>query len=225
MSLAMTAAPIDNQYSDNNDNIINKKRQHNRTQKRLYNIDSQKVNSVIESLHSSEQESGTSYKPLVDFELADYKPLNPLAPPIVHSKQEGMSNLEKTMNNSVSVPQPIENDNSALKSLENAFMNDDEVRRYYGRLVANYNQETNNNTHNIHPNIHSNIHPNNMINNTNMDGNQILIDKLNYMINLLEEKQDERTNNVTEEVVLYSFLGIFIIFVVDSFVRVGKYVR
>jgi hypothetical protein len=45
------------------------------------------------------------------------------------------------------------------------------------------------------------------------------------MINLLEEKQDEKTNNVMEEVVLYSFLGIFIIFVVDSFARVGKYVR
>jgi len=45
------------------------------------------------------------------------------------------------------------------------------------------------------------------------------------MINLLEEQQDEKTNNVTEEVVLYSFLGIFIIFVVDSFARVGKYVR
>ena len=45
------------------------------------------------------------------------------------------------------------------------------------------------------------------------------------MINLLEERQDERTNNVTEEVVLYSFLGIFIIFIVDSFARVGKYVR
>jgi hypothetical protein len=45
------------------------------------------------------------------------------------------------------------------------------------------------------------------------------------MINLLEEQQDEKTNNVTEEVVLYSFLGIFIIFVVDSFARIGKYVR
>jgi hypothetical protein len=53
----------------------------------------------------------------------------------------------------------------------------------------------------------------------------ILLQKLNYMINLLEEQQDEKTNNVTEEVILYSFLGIFIIFVVDSFARVGKYVR
>jgi hypothetical protein len=54
---------------------------------------------------------------------------------------------------------------------------------------------------------------------------EILLQKLNYMINLLEQNQDERTNNVTEEIVLYSFLGIFIIFIVDSFVRVGKYTR
>ena len=57
------------------------------------------------------------------------------------------------------------------------------------------------------------------------DPNDVLIQKLNYMINLLEQNQDERTNHVTEEIVLYSFLGIFIILIVDSFVRVGKYVR
>jgi high-affinity K+ transport system ATPase subunit B len=45
------------------------------------------------------------------------------------------------------------------------------------------------------------------------------------MISLLEDQQDEKTNNVTEEVVLSSFLGIFIIFIVDSFAKVGKYVR
>ena len=59
----------------------------------------------------------------------------------------------------------------------------------------------------------------------NDGSNDILLKKLNYMINLLEDQQDEKTENVTEEVVLYSFLGIFIIFVVDSFARVGKYVR
>jgi hypothetical protein len=53
----------------------------------------------------------------------------------------------------------------------------------------------------------------------------LLLQKLNYMITLLEEQQDERTSNVTEEVVLYSFLGIFIIFIADTFVRAGKYVR
>ena len=66
---------------------------------------------------------------------------------------------------------------------------------------------------------------NNSSNNSSTSNPDILIDKLNYMINLLEEQQDERIGNVTEEVVLYSFLGIFIIFIVDSFARVGKYTR
>ena len=52
-----------------------------------------------------------------------------------------------------------------------------------------------------------------------------LMTKLNYMIHLLEEQQDEKTDNVTEELVLYLFLGVFVIFVVDSFARVGKYKR
>ena len=45
------------------------------------------------------------------------------------------------------------------------------------------------------------------------------------MIHLLEEQKNEKTGSVTEELILYSFLGIFIIFIVDSFARVGKYVR
>jgi hypothetical protein len=53
----------------------------------------------------------------------------------------------------------------------------------------------------------------------------VLLEKLNYMIHLLEEQHDERTQTVTEEVILYSFLGIFIIFIVDSFCRIGKYTR
>jgi hypothetical protein len=52
-----------------------------------------------------------------------------------------------------------------------------------------------------------------------------LLDKLNYMIHLLEEQQDIKSGHVTEELILYSFLGVFIIFVLDSFARVGKYVR
>ena len=55
--------------------------------------------------------------------------------------------------------------------------------------------------------------------------NDRLMEKMNYMIHLLEENQSERTNNITEEFILYTFLGIFIIFVVDSFSRSGKYVR
>ena len=45
------------------------------------------------------------------------------------------------------------------------------------------------------------------------------------MIQLMEENKDEKTENITEELVLYMFLGIFVIFVVDSFARAGKYTR
>jgi len=49
--------------------------------------------------------------------------------------------------------------------------------------------------------------------------------KLNYLINLIEEGHDEKKNSVTEELVLYCFLGVFVIFIVDSFTKAGKYVR
>lgn len=52
-----------------------------------------------------------------------------------------------------------------------------------------------------------------------------LLKKLDYMIHLLEEQQETKTNTVTEEVILYSFLGVFVIFVLDSFARASKYVR
>lgn len=53
----------------------------------------------------------------------------------------------------------------------------------------------------------------------------VLLEKLNYMVHLLEEQQNEKTNNVTEEVVLYCFLGVFVIFMTDSFARASKYTR
>jgi hypothetical protein len=52
-----------------------------------------------------------------------------------------------------------------------------------------------------------------------------MLQKLDHIISLLEDQQDEKTGHVTEELILYCFLGVFIIFIVDSFARAGKYVR
>lgn len=52
-----------------------------------------------------------------------------------------------------------------------------------------------------------------------------ITEKMNYIIHLLEEQQKEPTKHITEEFILYTFLGIFVIYIVDSFARVGKYVR
>ena len=53
----------------------------------------------------------------------------------------------------------------------------------------------------------------------------VLLEKLNYMIYLLEEQRDEKTGQVTEELILYVFLGVFVLFVLDSFFKTGKYSR
>ena len=61
---------------------------------------------------------------------------------------------------------------------------------------------------------------------SNLGGGDIkLLDKINYMIHMLENMEAEKTANITEEFVLYSFTGIFIIFVLDTFLKTGKYVR
>lgn len=64
-------------------------------------------------------------------------------------------------------------------------------------------------------------------NKTNNLGNvqDKLMEKVNYIIHMLEIQQHEKTNNVTEELILYTFLGIFIIFICDTFALVGKYHR
>jgi len=52
-----------------------------------------------------------------------------------------------------------------------------------------------------------------------------LVEKLNYLIHLIEEQKHEPTQHVTEEFLLYTFLGVFIIYIVDAFSRAGRYIR
>jgi len=59
----------------------------------------------------------------------------------------------------------------------------------------------------------------------NLPRDDKLMEKINYMIHLLEQQQNEKTDNITEEFILYTFLGVFIIFIVDSFSKTGKYTR
>ena len=57
------------------------------------------------------------------------------------------------------------------------------------------------------------------------DSRDELLEKLNYIINLFEDEREIKTNKKNEEIVLYCFLGIFVIYVLDSFVSIGKYKR
>ena len=60
---------------------------------------------------------------------------------------------------------------------------------------------------------------------SNEGGSDKLMERINYMIHLLENQQHEKTDTITEEFILYIFLGAFVVFVVDSFARTGTYKR
>lgn len=231
MSLAMYAAPfndnsnnLNNSMNENQDNLINQKRQmHNKTQKRYpkEGFDTKKVNSVLETIHNNSTTDDD------DNNLGDFNP-----PPMPDSSGVNKTNAtEESMNMSSEkndlmfrtlgrAPQPNYEggDNLDLNDYK-VYGDNKSVEEYYKKILPGYNPNKN-------P-INRPYYNTNYINQTTDTSSSpdVLIQKLNYMINLLEEQQDEKTNNVTEEVVLYSFLGIFIIFVVDSFARVGKYIR
>lgn len=57
-------------------------------------------------------------------------------------------------------------------------------------------------------------------------GDNKIMEKINYMIHMMENLEGEKTANITEEFILYTFLGVFVIFVVDSFSRTSiRYIR
>lgn len=183
MSLAMYAAPFENDNKSNNKNhsrtIKNQSRGHNSTQK----SSSGKVSVLLEQIHS-QNENDDNEEAMNN--LADFDPI---------PKPESIG-----VNKTIERDAPAEEGDVSVEPTEN--LPSQYARQYYQQYVPQ------------------------QINNQNSNGEQNnLIEKMNYMIHLLEEQQDQKTNHVTEEIILYSFLGVFVIFVVDSFARVGKYVR
>jgi hypothetical protein len=228
MSLAMFAAPfVDNNnesYPNNSDNLMNQKRRtHSRTYKKYpkENFDTNKVNSVLEQIHNNldDDDDKDSFNPPPPSKSAGVEKTKPLL------QKEQMMNM--TSNNDVMfrtlgrAPQPNYegSDNLDLNDYSN-YGDNKTNNEYYKKVIPGYTAEKNP-VNKPYYNIANYTHPPVQ----EIPSQDILLQKLNYMITLLEEQQDEKTNNVTEEVVLYSFLGIFIIFIADTFVRVGKYVR
>jgi hypothetical protein len=56
-------------------------------------------------------------------------------------------------------------------------------------------------------------------------GGDKMTEKLNYLIQMVEGMQMEKTSHITEEFILYCLLGTFMIYIVDGFSRGGKYIR
>lgn len=96
-------------------------------------------------------------------------------------------------------------DNMVQQESYNNLTNSAVTNEYYKQFIPYFTQANNS------PNLHG--------------SKDLLLEKLNYMIHMLEEQKDVKNGNTTEELILYLFLGVFVIFVVDSFARAGKYTR
>ncbi len=243
MSLAMYAAPFDNDMMEVNDTPIHRKRNQNQKTQKRYPKDvgeslnnSERVNSILKTIHN-----------LPEFD--DLTNFNPPPPPVSAGVEQTKSrdNAEPQSNSIPSNSQPAspysttpmsnsgENDYSEVYSALSNITNLQNNGNYLANLIQNNHNvagkegfKGQNSGDRFMPNYQAMYQgvANEAANvSAPLDKYDLLMKKLNYMITLLEQQQDEKTGNVAEEVILYSFLGIFIIFIVDSFARVGKYVR
>ena len=204
MSLAMFAASIDDNSnitlpnnSDNSDNIINQKR-HKRTQRKypkIENFENNKVKNILDHIHNSTDD---------DDDKDDFKLLSPpesvgvsrTIPNKETPKQESFSGMEFPLGNKLIGKAPSPNyqngDNLDLNDYTN-YGDSKSVEEYYKRILPGYRSQANRPYHNT-------SQPNS---NQEYPSQDVLLQKLNYMISLLEDQQDQKTSNVAEEVVLY----------------------
>jgi hypothetical protein len=226
MSFAINAAPINNEENINllGETIIDqKKNQFKKTQKKSINFNSAKVNAVLENLQNMEDLDDN------ENEMGNFQPLSP--PQSMGVENTKSKDVLNPNTNNIDIPLPRDTgmitsgnnsesingktDEVDIQSLKDNFMNKNAVKEYFSNLIPNYNS-----INSGYPEQSTKINETSVL-----EQNDTVIHKLNYMINLLEDQQNEKTSNVTEEIILYTFLGIFIIFIVDSFARVGKYTR
>ena len=232
--------PLNPALLDNNNNngFSTNKKQFNRTiknQKNLTsNIQDNPILTTSTTLDKSNLDSGNPTS-VIDKSVNNQQPLNKITQvddvmkSIFNQNNESINSGTIFDINSDAKDNRIDNTSSNLTNVNN----DNNVRRQNQSLLPGkmYNLEnitpsnsdtsqyTNvNNLTTLNSNM---INPNREHNKTNTE----LLEKLNYVIYLLEEQRAQKSNYVTEEIILYIFLGIFIIFVLDKFSRPGKYTR
>ena len=193
----MSLATYASPYNNDNNNISNEKKPKikNKTIKRREPMSNRMNNPKLEAMIHSVNDIDNNAS---DEELANF---NPLDPPEMASLSNNDNNSDNSDNNG-----NYSQENEGFSSEQFSQLPGEYAKQYYQQYVPYVNQMSDDNS------------PNGV-------SKDEILHKLNYIIHMLEEQQSESTNNATEEIILYSFLGIFIIFVVDSFARAGKYVR
>lgn len=232
MSLAINAAPFENAPIYNNENhkkikgnglssklqqYLSKSSNHKKTQRVLkegfdFKMNKDKIKDIMNNIHDATFDDNDDNSSDNGNSFGDFIP--PPQSSGIEKTRFNENNQTQNQNHNSSVNEgfePLHNENDKLDLNDYHNYGDDKSNEeYYKRVLSGRGNDLGKNT---------NIHENGFV------SNDTILKKLTYMIQLLEEQQDEKTNNVTEEVVLYSFIGVFIIFVVDSFAKFGKYVR
>ena len=201
MSLAMYAAPFDNdssEYKNNdNDNIINKKRQtHNKTQKKYpkENFDQEKVNSVLEKIHNNsnmdEEDTLANFTPPPKPESAG------VSKTIATEKMQNMTNenMFRTMGKAPS-PNYENDDNLELNNFNSNYADNKSAEDYYKKFIPGYiagknpvnKQYYNSNTSNMSL--------------SGDNSNDLLLKKINYLTYLptLENESTTKIMNIPKK--------------------------
>ena len=181
---------------NNNENNDNKNRERNRRIKKLLND-----NNMNNNLTNNESD-----------DLEDFNP--PSHPAIQEPKKIVKENFTFDKIKSELL------DNQQEDELQNQQQNDNPVNK------ENFQQLPANNLQQYYEKYNAYLNSENNYNKQYISAsNEELLKKIDHILFLLEEQKETRTNYVTEELILYVFLGIFVIYLVDSFVKVGKYIR
>ena len=192
---AYNAQPVN--FGNNENNIEKKKK--NKT------IKNKKVKAILQHIEPFDNNNNN--------ELGEFKP-----PPKPISM--GVENTINHENNNQVTDNETDDETDNYKAINNEIndneINDNEINVENYKALNSQNEHLYNNDKYVP--YYTNLSNNPTINNE-------LVKKLNYMIHLLEENKNIETESVSEDVILYSFLGVFIIFVIDSFSRANKYIR
>jgi len=181
---------------------IHEQRRKNKTIKNrsVYPSSNDKVENMIKHLNlSSVEEEGNG--------LADFNPPSKPMSSGVERTKNTISSVENFQSNGSEemVDMDDENDDAEVTSEGFQEANGSYSKQYFEQHVPYYANASNMKD--------------------SASSNPEIMNKINYLVTLIENNNDEKVNSITEELVLYCFLGVFIIFIVDSFAKVGKYVR
>lgn len=230
MSLITTASPwINNNTNENKKRIPSIRRNQNKDEELTYSepMQNKKMPPSIEEAEENNTKRNNKVNELLnqmtdaDNENDNLGDFTPLEPPAIQSKKDGEDDSTNRLNQFIpEMPRfanlkPSEDHESGNRVRYGA--DDSKVNRLssYNKVYEGMQnkQETGATPYYSKMGIGSQL------------DDSRLMEKINYMIHLLEQQQHEKTDNITEEFLLYTFLGVFVVYVLDSFARSGKYIR